>query len=322
VRTVVGAIIVALAGAAAIAIVGPGDSLDGRRAVVLAPERSLTVATIEGALPLSGTLPDGSLGGFHVHVARAVCDRLGVTCRFALVTPDDLLGALETGAVDMVAADLVRRPTNPEWAGVVFGRPYARRSSLWVARRTLVDATKAESPESAGDRGAAVHPEALGGRVLAVVAGSDQAAALRGSAPADATVVLAERQADVLRALRDGEADAALLPLSVALTFLMREEGADFGPLGGPVVASRAGGAISLILASGDAALARAADQALLDLRHEGRLMAMARNTLPLPEAVVPVPDPVGMGGVPDSGPDRSTASTADQDAPEWVASP
>ena len=270
-------------------IVGSGgaDTIDTEATTArLRPVRSLTVATVEGALPLSGTLADGRLGGFHVAVAREVCARLGVKCRFALTAPADLLKALESGAVDLVAADIVIPPGTAD--GVALAPPHGRRASVLVARRALAQAAAATGAVEASAR-----PESslavLSGRVLAVVAGSDQAEALRALAPADVTVVLGDRQADVLRALRAGEADAALVSLSVALTFLLRDGGAGFAPLGGPMQVARAGGPVSLAMAAGDVALARAVDRAVTDLRREGHLMAMARDTLPLPEAVVPL---------------------------------
>jgi len=259
-------------------VLGAGGRGDADASARLASTRSLTVATVEGALPLSGTLPDGRLGGFHVAVARAVCARLQVTCRFALTAPANLLDALESGAVDLVAADVVISPG--EAIGVALAPPHGRRASMVVTREALTEAATAT-----GSRGLA----SLSKRVIAAVSGSDQASVLRGMAPADATVVLAESQAEVLRALRKGDADAALLPLSVALTFLVRDEGTGFALLGAPILAEQAGGPVSLIMAAGDEALARAVGRAVIDLRREGHLMAMARETLPLPEAVVPL---------------------------------
>lgn len=282
------ALVVAGLGLAALilGVGGQGGGVGEEGSARLVPGRSLTVATVEGALPLSGTLPDGRLGGFHVAVARAVCARMEVKCRFALTAPANLLNALQSGAVDLVAADVVMAPGEP--AGVALASPHGRRASVVVAHRALARA--------AADSGASDAPgpaegclTVLSGRVLAAVAGSDQAAALRVLAPEDVTVVLAERQAEVLRALIEGEADAALLPLSVALAFLLRDEGAGFALLGLPVLVERAGGPVSLAMAAGDGALARAVDRAVIELRREGHLMAMARETLPLPEAVVPL---------------------------------
>ncbi|MBB4266357.1 transporter substrate-binding domain-containing protein [Roseospira visakhapatnamensis] len=273
--------------AAAIMATGGDRTRDGAVPSPLAPGRSLTVATVEGALPLSGTRPDGRLGGFHVAVARAVCARLGAECRFAMMAPAELMRALKTGAVDMVAADVVAWPD--ETAGVVLAPPHARRSSLVVARAALVDEAAPAGDDAPPAGAEPANLAVLSGRVVAAVAGSDQAAALRGLAPAEASVVLAERQAEVLRALREGDADVAVLPLSVAVAFLMRGEGAGFRVLGGPVRAARAGGPVSLAVDPGDAALARAVGRAVIDLRREGRLMAMARDMLPLPEAAAPL---------------------------------
>nr|WP_246423619.1 transporter substrate-binding domain-containing protein [Roseospira goensis] len=242
-------------------------------AATLPAARTLTVATVEGALPLSGTDAAGRLAGVHVEVARAVCDRLAVDCRFALTPPERLLDSLETGAVDMVAAELAQTPERTH--RVRFAQPHARTASLLVGR--------ADSWPETADRGFA----GLRGRVVAAASGSDQAAALRGLAPAEASLVLAERHDEVVAALRRGEADAALLPLAIALTAMDAPDAGRLIPLGAPRSDAGAGGPVALAMAAGDAALATAVDDALAALRNSGRLHALVGRS-PDPVAAVP----------------------------------
>jgi len=235
-------------------------------ALALTPSRTLTVATVGGALPLSGTGPDGRAAGLHVAVARAVCERLDIDCRFTAVAPDGLVDALASGAVDMIAADLVAAPARA--ARVHFAPPHARAASLLLGR--AASWTHAQGNEFA--------MEHLAGRVVVTAAGSDQAQALRRLAPAGASVVLATTQDEALAALRRGEADAAFLPLAVAMEALGHVAPGDaLVPLGPPRIEHGAGGPVALATGAGDGILAEAVDAALTALRDEGRLRALAR---------------------------------------------
>gem|GEM_PF-2057096 len=280
--------VLALTLSALVVGLGGGTEPAGEPSPAWAEARTLTVATVEGALPLSGTDAEGRLRGFHVAVARTVCARLGVDCRFAMTAPGDLLAALDSGAVDLVAADIVVRPQDA--AGLLLAPPHARRASLIVARRAIVAVAEATGVPPSADLG--MRLATLSGRVLVAVAGSDQEAALRalapGDVPMDVTVALAEGQAEALRALRAGEADAALLSLSVALDFLTGPDGEGFAPFGGPLSAAPAGGDVSLVMAGGDQSLARAVARVIEALRRDGGLMVLARETLPLPEIIGP----------------------------------
>ena len=242
--------------------------------------RGLTVATVDGALPLSGSTADGRLGGVHVDVARAVCRRLGTTCRFAVVDEGTLLDRLETGAVDLIAADLVVTPAAVRRAR--FATPHSRTASIVVGPAALWPSSDPLEPGAGLER--------LAGRLVAVASGSAQAQALQSLAPADASVVLAPGHDGVLNAMRRGEVDAGMLPLAVALRALRQAGGGDEDPTGqplaviaGPLYRDGAGGQVALAMAPGDARLADAVERALADLRRDGTLDAiMAASPDPL----------------------------------------
>lgn len=257
--------------------------------------RSLTVATVSGALPLSGTDANGQPAGLHVQVAQAVCETLGLPCRFALTAPDRLIDGLDSGAVDLIAADL--SITAARAARVRFAPPHARTASILVGRAgSWPDDSMATDPMDPTDP-----MEHMGGRLLAVAAGSDQAMALRQLAPAGAGLLLAEHHAAALDALHRGEVDAALVPLAVGLAAVDREapSASPLRLLGPPVVRAGAGGAVALATAPGDDDLAAAVAAALDHLRRNGRLAALAR-TIPDPLVLVPPP---GWLPLPDSLP-------------------
>jgi polar amino acid transport system substrate-binding protein len=251
--------------------------------------RALTVATVEGALPLSGSAADGRLGGVHVDVARAVCRRLGTTCRFAVVDEGTLLDRLETGAVDLIAADLLVTPAAVRRAR--FATPHGRIASIVVGPAALWPSPDPLDPDAGLER--------LSGRLVAVASGSAQAQALQSLAPADAGVVLAPSHDGVLDAMRRGEADAGILPLAVALRALGQEGGGGdevptdhpLAVIAGPLFRDGAGGRVALAMAPGDARLGDAVERALADLRRDGTLDAiMAGSPDPLAGAAGALP--------------------------------
>ncbi|KAA5605843.1 amino acid ABC transporter substrate-binding protein [Roseospira marina] len=248
--------------------------------------RSLTIAIQDGTLPLSGIDASGRPAGVHVAVARAVCERLAVTCAFALTPTGRLIESLDSGAVDMVAADLVATPDRA--ARVRFLTPHARTASLLVGRADSWPATVVKAPVRLPD------PEALASRVLVSASGTDQARALAVAAPPTATLVLSRTAHEAVAALHRGDADAALLPLALALDALAQPEGADLVALGPPWTRRPAGGPVALAVATGDEGLARATEAALRALLRDGTLRRLTHANADPTATLVPsdVPPP------------------------------
>jgi polar amino acid transport system substrate-binding protein len=288
-----------LAGAAALLALVAGATAAGAWAVRPLPPpaagpslestRSLTIAVQDGALPLAGTDADGRPAGMHVAVARAVCDRLAVDCAFAVTATDRLFDSLESGAVDMVAADLAVTAERADH--VRFLRPHARAASLLVARAGTW-------PEAAG-----ADPGALAGRVVVAASGTDQARALATLVPPDATLVLAQHPRDGVAALLRGDADAALLPLALALEVLAAPTGAHLVAPGPPLTAGPAGGPVALAVARGDDRLAAAADAALAALDRDGTLLALTRASGDPAATVLPAAPPIPSPDAPEARP-------------------
>jgi octopine/nopaline transport system substrate-binding protein len=88
----------------------------------------------EGAYPpWNFTRPDGSLGGFEPEYLRDLCARLHRRCRMVAMDWDGMIGALQTGKIDLIA-DAVQ--ITPERAGVLaFGRPYALTTGVIATLR-------------------------------------------------------------------------------------------------------------------------------------------------------------------------------------------
>ena len=117
------------AGAVALALVLAGCHGDAPRGDV----RELVIGT-EGAYPpWNFTRADGSLGGFEPEYLRDLCARLHRRCRMVAMDWDGMIGALQTGKIDLIA-DAVQ--ITPERAGVLaFGRPYALTTGVIATLR-------------------------------------------------------------------------------------------------------------------------------------------------------------------------------------------
>ena len=88
----------------------------------------------EGAYPpWNFTRADGSLGGFEPDYMRDLCARLHRRCRMVAMDWDGMIGALQTGKIDLIA-DAVQ--ITPERSAVLaFGRPYALTTGVIATLR-------------------------------------------------------------------------------------------------------------------------------------------------------------------------------------------
>src|SRR5262245_57904272 len=100
--------------------------------------------------------PDGNPTGFHVDLARLLCEELKINCTIQMRRFDTLVAALAENRGDAVIASLAPTPALRE--RVDFTDPYYRTPARFVARR---DPAISE-----------VFPERLEGRKIAVVAGT------------------------------------------------------------------------------------------------------------------------------------------------------
>ena len=173
--------------------------------------------------PFHFALPDGSLTGFDVEIARAICEELKVPCTVQARRYDTLLDAMAAGQGDAVIAGL---PMNAETrARLDFSAPYYKTPARFAALRgnALQDAL----------------PETLAGKAVGVEAGTAHEAFLKAFFPAARPRAYATR--DALRsALKRGEVELAFDD-GISLSFWLN--GADAGDCcrfaGGPYTESR-----------------------------------------------------------------------------------
>lgn len=95
--------------------------------------RELVIGTEGLYPPWNFTRPDGGLGGFEPDYLRDLCARLHRRCRLVAMDWDGMIGALQTGKIDLIA-DAVQ--ITPERAAVLsFGRPYALTTGVIATLR-------------------------------------------------------------------------------------------------------------------------------------------------------------------------------------------
>jgi polar amino acid transport system substrate-binding protein len=217
--------------------------------------RAIRFLTSDDYPPLDFTLPDGTLTGFNVELARAICEELEIGCTIQARRFDTLIDSLTTGKGDAVIASLATTPAMR--AQVDFSHPYYQTPGRFIVRK--------------GAAGPAIDPVGLAGKTVGVVAGSAHEAYLRMfflNAQPKAYKDVAALQA----ALGSGE-----VPLAFAdgLTFAVWLNGAAPADCcaftGGPYAESRFfGEGVGIAVRKDDDALRQALDWALAKLAAKG----------------------------------------------------
>jgi ABC-type amino acid transport substrate-binding protein len=153
---------------------------------------ALRVVVPEDAAPMAYRDDTGRLTGFSVEIARALCEEIRVTCQFEITPQQELRERLLQGKADMAASSVFEVPE--QRGKLIQANPYYRSLSLWLG-------------------GMDVPPGRQGLRV-AVVNGSIQEDYARRQGWETRAV---RSSGELARALISGEAQAALVPMIVAL---------------------------------------------------------------------------------------------------------
>ncbi len=217
--------------------------------------RAIRFLTDDDYPPHDFALADGSLAGFNVDLARAVCEELQVACTIQARRWDTIVDSLLEGKGDAIAASLAATPATRD--KLDFTAPYYRTPARFVVRRETAsfDAT----------------PAGLKGKTIGVIAGSAHKAYLDAFFPGIAEKAFPD--AGALRAaLRASSIDALFgdgLSLAVWLNGASSENCCAFR--GGPYTESRFfGEGVGFALRKEDAKLRRALDWALARLAARG----------------------------------------------------
>jgi octopine/nopaline transport system substrate-binding protein len=244
-----------------------------------APSRDageLVIGT-EGAYPpWNFTRPDGTLAGFEPEYLPILCARLHRHCRMVAMDWDGMIGALQTGKIDLIA-DAVQ--ITPERAQVLaFGRPYALTTGVIATLR-------GSSLATLGDGGVRMDLDAKGQaldamttRLRAGLAGKVIGVQLSGAFDGYLTQAIGpgvairyyrtmgERDLDLL----NGRIDGTLEDESYIRPLIATRDGTVLTMAGPRLIGGAIGRGEALAFRPGDSALRAAFDRAIGDTLADG----------------------------------------------------
>jgi polar amino acid transport system substrate-binding protein len=229
--------------------------------------RSLHFLTEDDYPPFHFAHPDGSLAGFDVDLARAICEDLKLACTIQARRFDTLIDSLDAGEGDAIIASL--RIDEKNRTRLDFTAPYAKSPARFVALKAtpLRDAV----------------PETLRGKTIGVLGKSAHEAFLTAYFK-DSIVKPFETQKALTEALAKAEIDATFGD-GARWAFWLNGRDAKYccGFLGGAFLDSRFfGDGVGIAVKKGDAPLRQALDYALADLAAKGVYTELYLKYFPL----------------------------------------
>ncbi len=223
--------------------------------------RAVRFLTTDDFPPFHFALADGTLAGFDIDLARAICRDLKVACTIQARRFDSLAAEIKAGHDDAAIAAIANTPASR--AGLDFTAPYYTTPARFAARlRSKLDAK--------GKVGA-MTPDALAGRTVGVEAGTAHEAYLKAFFP-KAVLRPYRSQADLRAALVGDEVELVFADGIGLAAWLNTAEGQGCcGFRGGPFTESRFfGNGVSIAVGKGNIALRQAFDYELAKLAHDG----------------------------------------------------
>lgn len=185
---------------------------------------------VEGNYPPFSQLgADGTLSGFDIDIARAVCAEMKMECVLVQQEFDGMIPALNARKFDAIVASLTI--TEERRKAVEFSDSYYDVPSRFVAKAGAFADYK---------------PETLKGKTIAVLRNSPRAKFIQDRYK-DSTVLQVTREPDVYLELSSGRADIGFGSSVVSSeAFLKKPEGRGFAPVGEPVRLDGAGVGIAI----------------------------------------------------------------------------
>lgn len=220
----------------------------------LGPPRVIRFLTDDDFPPMHFATPEGGVTGFSVELARAVCEKLTLSCTIQARRFDTLLDSLAEGRGDVLAAAIP-----------VTGELRSRFTASQIYHRS-----PARLLTTRGNARADLELGGLRGTRVAVVSGTAHEAFLERLAPFIQRRTAPDLQA-ALALLRSGDAEYVFGDgVALALTIAGRG-GSEFAFAGGPYLEARYfGEGVGFLLRKDDLALKRAIDYALQGLWDDG----------------------------------------------------
>jgi polar amino acid transport system substrate-binding protein len=217
--------------------------------------RAIRFLTDDDYPPLNFALPDGTLAGFNVDSARAVCEELQVGCTIQARRWDTIVDSLLADKGDAIVASIAATPALR--GKLDFTHPYYRTPARFLMRKD------SNMPD--------VTPGAMAGKSIGVIANSAHKAFIDAFFPKAVEKIYPDELA-AREALRAGSVDALFgdgLSFAVWLNGVSSNDCCAFR--GGPYMESRFfGEGVGIALRKEDVNLRRALDWALARMAARG----------------------------------------------------
>ncbi len=241
------------------------DMFDPDHHVLAPPDlsavKSIRFLTTDDFPPFHFALDNGSLTGFDIDLARALCRDMKIACTIQARPFDSLTGEIKAGRDDALIAAVANTPAAR--ADLTFTAPYYTTPARF--------AVKVASPLEAKGLIEAITPEALAGHTIGVEAGTAHEAYLKTFFPG-ANLKAYRSQADLRAALQMDEVNAIFADGIGLAQWLNGNDGqACCAFRGGAFTESRFfGNGVSIAVAKDNVALRQALDYELAKLTQNG----------------------------------------------------
>lgn len=229
--------------------------------------RAIRFLTSDDYPPLNFALADGSLAGFNVEIARAVCEELQIACTVQARRWDTLIDSLTAGKGDAVVASIAT--TAETRARIDFSQPYYQTPARFIERRgaPAFDAT----------------PGGLKGKTIGVVSGSSHEAYITAFFPGAKPKPYPDLSS-LEKALTAGEIDIAFADGLTLAVWLNGEQSANCCSFfGGPYCESLYfGEGVGIAVRTDDSELRRALNWALARIVSKGTYSELYLKYFPI----------------------------------------
>jgi ABC-type amino acid transport substrate-binding protein len=229
--------------------------------------------SMQGDLLPSST-PGADLVAVTDELAREICRRINARCAYSYVRLADILPGVEDGRFDLGFGNFLRSPEREK--RVAYSDPLFRSSSRLIGKPATarIFATRLGQPVSLAS---------LRDARVAALDGSQQQDFLDGIAGERALTVLATATtAEALDVLRRDGADFALLPIRTGYALISRDKAQHFAFVGPAVTTHGLGDTAHIVLAKQQAALRRAVNKAIREIKADGTFQRIMHRHFPV----------------------------------------
>ncbi len=210
--------------------------------------------------PFSQVSTDGTLSGFDIDIANALCAKMQVECEMVQQEWDGMIPALNAKKFDMIVASM--SITDKRKAVVDFSDPYYDVPSRFIAKEGAFTGYT---------------PEDLKGKTIIVLRNSPRADYVAATYP-DNPVLLVDKETAVYLELAAGRGDIAFGSSVVSgESFLKQPEGKGFAPVGEAIfLTDGADGGVGIAIRKNEEDLKAKVNTALAALMADGEYKTLA----------------------------------------------